>query len=273
MVIKSKNILLAILFLISALRAGDFEPGAEALDWGGIALLSAGAVTLDYSGPFFEEPLFAGDTDLPHSPEETVPNSALYAAGVAIAGAVVALPLPDVDSDSRLCRRYRYLKGFMGMVALERFLVGLGKDLAGVPRPDADARRELGMPEREIRSSFPSGHASFAAAGATYFSLYLLDSAPEGEKTIWRAARGFGAAATILGAVYVADSRIQDNAHRPEDVYAGAGLGCASAAAAFLWVKHDIGTESGIVLEPLPGGLALSFPFRRIAKSRPRGEF
>ena len=92
----------------------------------------------------------------------------------------------------------------------------------------------------EGRVSFPSGHSSSSAAGATVLTLYVLRvldrwaSQSRGAETTW-AERVLRCAAPLPAAVagWVAASRVHDHWHHPADVAAGAALGAACAALVF----------------------------------------
>ena len=93
----------------------------------------------------------------------------------------------------------------------------------------------------EGRVSFPSGHASSSAAGATVLTLFVLrlldrwaSQASRSNIDEW-AERVLRCAAPLPAAVvgWVAASRVHDHWHHPADVAAGALLGVACAALVF----------------------------------------
>jgi membrane-associated phospholipid phosphatase len=116
--------------------------------------------------------------------------------------------------------------------------------------------------------SFPSAHASTAAAAATFLVLEL------GSEHLWashaaewaRPLAGLAVGGLLAGAGYVTMTRVSDHRHHLEDVAVGAGIGIASGMAAYL-VHFDIdgrarrrgsaspdGTATMVVPWPIEGG-------------------
>ncbi len=201
----------------------------ETVEWSLTCSAGAGAYACWKSGPFTDEPLIVGETDKPLVPE-TVPNSWLMSVSALAGAGVIAIPPSQNDLETR----YIYTKGLVQTVALNSFLTTLGKDITGRYRPNADARQAAGYDETRIRDSFPSGHTSTSFAVASYLSLYLwqaVDSESESEKI----ARGFFTAILIGTAGWVGYSRVEDNAHRWDEVLSGAVLGTAVGAGTFYY--------------------------------------
>lgn len=91
---------------------------------------------------------------------------------------------------------------------------------------------------REIRDSFPSGHAALALSGLLSLSLYLNKRLGVGilsrDKANSRShfmARwwNFLSVLPVLVALYIGVSRIHDNYHHPADVVGGFGIGAVIA--------------------------------------------
>lgn len=139
--------------------------------------------------------------------------SAVYAAAQALSGALTIL--------------YKRYCGFLR----PNYLAGCGWS----PSEQRCTQEYL-----EGRVSFPSGHSSSSAAGATVLTLFvlrLLDrwaSQARGAGTTW-AERVLRCAAPLPAAVagWVAASRVHDHWHHPADVAAGAALGATCAALVF----------------------------------------
>jgi membrane-associated phospholipid phosphatase len=89
--------------------------------------------------------------------------------------------------------------------------------------------------------SFPSGHAASAFAAASVLERHL------GYRGSWPA---------LVGATYVAASRLVDDRHFLSDVMMGAGVGMASG-----WTVVGTRGRSGITLQPVPvpGGMMIAF--------------
>ena len=89
--------------------------------------------------------------------------------------------------------------------------------------------------------AFPSGHAATAFAVASVLERHL------GYRASWPA---------LVGATYVATSRLVDNRHFLSDVLMGAGVGTAAG-----WTVVGTRGRSGYVLQPVPvkGGMMLAF--------------
>ncbi|MGF1553299.1 MAG: phosphatase PAP2 family protein, partial [Paracoccaceae bacterium] len=100
------------------------------------------------------------------------------------------------------------------------------KALFGRPRPDAAFACVA-----ETGTSFPSAHATQAAAAWPLFAALLLARRGRG--------RGVVAVAALLAALTVALSRVVLGVHYPSDVVAGLALGAAWACAA-LAIAHRL---------------------------------
>ena len=89
--------------------------------------------------------------------------------------------------------------------------------------------------------SFPSGHAATAFAVASVLERHL------GYRASWPA---------LVGATYVATSRLVDNRHFLSDVLMGAGVGTAAG-----WTVVGTRGRSGFVMQPVPvkGGMLIAF--------------
>ena len=89
--------------------------------------------------------------------------------------------------------------------------------------------------------SFPSGHAATAFAVASVLERHL------GNRASWPA---------LVGATYVATSRLVDNRHFVSDVLMGAGVGMAAG-----WTVVGTRGRSEYTLQPVPvkGGMLLAF--------------
>jgi membrane-associated phospholipid phosphatase len=89
--------------------------------------------------------------------------------------------------------------------------------------------------------SFPSGHAATAFAMASVLERHL------GYRASWPA---------LVGATYVATSRLVDNRHFLSDVLMGAGVGTAAG-----WTVVGTRGRHGYVMQPVPlkGGMLIAF--------------
>jgi hypothetical protein len=89
--------------------------------------------------------------------------------------------------------------------------------------------------------SFPSGHAATAFAVASVLERHL------GYRASWPA---------LVGATYVATSRLVDDRHFLSDVLMGAGVGTAAG-----WTVVGTRGRSGFVMQPVPvkGGMLIAF--------------
>lgn len=245
---------ITILLLICNTFALEWE--REAVEWGITLGTGAGAYALSRSGPFFEEPLFGGETDKPLV-DETVPSKWLYSVSALSAAGILAIPAPNDDIQTR----YLYAKGMVQTLAINSFLTTLGKDFVGRYRPNADARAAAGYDEKDLRDSFPSGHASTSFAVASYLTLYLWEATGEGADSE-NIAKGLFTAILAGTAGWVGYTRINDNAHRFDEVLAGAALGTAVGAGTFYYQHAQAEKEapSGKV-SVSPIGITLTWRF------------
>mgnify|MGYP000063215514 CR=1 FL=1 len=235
--------------------SGTVDFREEIIDWGIVAVAGAGAYVFSTTGPFCEQSFIDGRTNLPLM-DENLPRMEFY--GTTFAISAIALLMPALELDKSM--KYNHFKGLIQSATTTAMLTGLTKDIFGAPRPDADARRLAEYDERHIRDSFPSGHASFAFACATYSSLYIMRFAQDDN---WRhsSLKIVGAAGFFAGASAVAYSRVDRNKHRPEDVIAGALLGAGVATGFFFW-KDNCTTASPMPeIEIAPDGISLVWKF------------
>ena len=116
-----------------------------------------------------------------------------------------------------LRRRWAALLAFALAEALASLLSTLLKIIVGRPRPPDAVVSPIG-------SSFPSGHATYAAV--TCVALVLLFSAPGPRRLVWWALAG-------LGTLGMAWSRTYLQVHWLSDVVAGSLLGVGVALAVF----------------------------------------
>lgn len=130
--------------------------------------------------------------------------------GRALVLTLVALPLV-------VRRRWLGLGAFAAVEALTPLTTGLLKALAGRPRPPEGLVHPVGL-------SFPSGHASYAAA--TLVALVLLYTRPGPRRPLWWALAALGAAAMAWSRTYL-------HVHWASDVVAGVAWGWAVALAVF----------------------------------------
>lgn len=249
-----KAIVSIIFFSVNICFAGNFE--REVIDWCAVAILGAGAIGFAYSGPVFDEPLIDGETD-EFSDGETVPSEWLYPFALSTTGATLFLPL----SDDCCFSRYRAIKGYLEALAIERFSVGLAKDIFGSPRPNAEQRRSNGMLERNCRDSFPSGHASFSFMNATYLSLYSWENIGDNNENSWIIGKSIWTLCLLGTATWVSWTRVDDNVHRPRDVIAGATLGTISACAGYFYEKNRGKKRYDLLLTPINNGVYITIKF------------
>ncbi len=225
----------------------------EAVEWGATGLVGLGVYSLWRCGPFFEKPLFGGETDAPFV-DETVPNGWLVISNAGIGAAIFAIPTEMGMED-----KYGYAKGFVQTQVLNSFLVLIVKDVTGRYRPNADAKSLAGYKERDFRDSFPSGHTATCFATATYFSMYVWTAFGENDSNGEIIGKTVLTAALYGLASWVGYTRVQDNAHRTDDVIAGAALGSAAAAGIFVF-QHNRG-RAALELNPVEGGISLTWRF------------
>ena len=137
---------------------------------------------------------------------------------------IVAIALPLL-----LRRRWLALGAFAAVDALTPLTNSLLKSLVGRPRPPHGLVHPVGP-------SFPSGHASFAAA--TLVALVLLYSRPGPRRPLWWAL-------ALLGTAAMAWSRTYLQAHWLSDVTVGAVWGWGLALAAFAAAQLIAGRARG----------------------------
>mmetsp|Transcript_28755 Transcript_28755/g.54312 ORF Transcript_28755/g.54312 Transcript_28755/m.54312 type:complete len:318 (-) Transcript_28755:1179-2132(-) len=152
--------------------------------------------------------------------------------------------------------RYNTLCSYLVAISLTFLIVDILKLYCGYLRPHFyevcmpdDANYEYCTNEnenevREVRLSFPSGHAGLSMSGLGSFSMYLyhrfgvgsLVSSPSSsrDKANTRAHRyarlwSFLAVAPVLVALFIGASRIHDNHHHPVDVVGGWAIGGVAA--------------------------------------------
>jgi len=128
-----------------------------------------------------------------------------------------ALTLVAIGVSLLVRRRWLALGAYVAVEALTPLTNSLLKLLVARPRPPDGLAHPVG-------SSFPSGHASYAAA--TLVALVLLYSSPGPRRWLWWAL-------ALLGAAAMAWSRTYLQVHWLTDVTAGAVLGWAIALAVF----------------------------------------
>jgi len=244
----------ALIFIIVTAPAIDWR--REAIEWGISGVAGTGAYILYETGPFFDEPLIGGDTDAPLI-EETVPTKWLVA-GCAVAGAsILAIP----PSNNGLETRYYYAKGFAQAVTLNAFATSLGKDIVGRYRPNADARDGASYDDSSLRDSFPSGHSSMSFTAASYLSLYLWEATGDNRSASEIIGKSLLTAALAGSATWVSRTRIEDNAHRTDDVIAGAALGCAMGAGTFYYQHLRVNKIANADIALSPTGITLIWRF------------
>jgi membrane-associated phospholipid phosphatase len=152
---------------------------------------------------------------------------------IAAATGVLGVSILAGDDPSR----YHHVKGLAETTATATLAVKLGKVAFGRHRPDYDPRE----PGDGGRRSFPSGHATHAAAAAMYAGLYLRyhvfdDLRPDGSTLPWwEGATYVGLAALVGGIAY---ERVDHNRHHKTDVLAGTLLGAGTAIAIFAYQER-----------------------------------
>jgi membrane-associated phospholipid phosphatase len=228
----------------------------ESVEWGTTLALSAGSYIFYKSGPFFDEPLLEGSTDKPLT-HETVPTTWLISVSALTAAGTMAIPPESNDFETR----YHYAKGLVQAFAVNSFLTTLGKDITGRYRPNADARMAANYDEHKLRDSFPSGHSSTSFAVASYLSLYIWEATAEGG-TSENIGKALLTAVLIGSAGWIGYTRIEDNAHRPDEVLTGAALGTVVGVGAFYYQHSNIRKEaqSGAV-SASPIGISFTWRF------------
>ncbi|XP_072942430.1 putative phosphatidate phosphatase [Epargyreus clarus] len=115
---------------------------------------------------------------------------------------------PDIDCTLPE-NRYRYIEDFMCLNEDKKF-------------------------HKEMRLSFPSGHASFSAYTMFYFSMYLQ------KRFTWRGSKLFRHAlqfVLIMMAWYTVMSRVSDYKHHWSDVLAGFSIGVSFAILNYYFVS------------------------------------
>ena len=133
-----------------------------------------------------------------------------------------------------LARRPAALLSFAIAETLTPLLDNLIKTLVTRPRPPDAMLNPHG-------TSFPSGHAAAAFAAASVLERHL------GYRASWPA---------LVGATYVATSRLVDNRHFLSDVLMGAGVGTAAG-----WTVVGTRGRSNYAMQPVPvrGGMMIAF--------------
>lgn len=131
-------------------------------------------------------------------------------------GVLRALTLLAIGLALLLTRRWRALIAFALAEAFTPLIGNLVKTLVVRPRPPGQMIQAHG-------SSFPSGHAAYAAA--TAIAVVLLFSRPRGRGRLW--------ALAVLVIAAMAWSRTYLQVHWLSDVLAGALLGLAVALVSF----------------------------------------
>ena len=160
----------------------------------------------------------------------------------------IVLPTAGITALCAMNRKWDLLRvallGFFEATAMSVFITTVTKKMAGSLRPNFYALcgwngTACAGPIVEVMSahqSFPSGHASGAGAGLTYFALFLchLAAASQLQGRFQDAAlqlMRFGALLPVLFAVWIAVTRTIDYYHRFEDITAGLALGVGTAFA------------------------------------------
>jgi len=125
------------------------------------------------------------------------------------------------------------------------YLAATAAGLLGDSGACAGAARDV----RDAKSSFPSGHSSFAWAGLFFTALALhYVVAPPPRRSCLTAPALLAVAPLLALAAYVGATRVRDRWHDPIDVMCGAVLGAACAYAAFV---HYAVTGRAGTLPPL----------------------
>jgi membrane-associated phospholipid phosphatase len=136
-----------------------------------------------------------------------------------IGALAVMVALVVVLSASRRATDAIWAAGIIG--GIHFVVTPLVKEIFDRPRPTAGSA--VPLPSSD---SFPSGHASGAAATCTLLALLALERWPERGAVLW-----VSAAASVLA---IGSSRVVLNVHFASDVLAGWCLGLAWLAAALL---------------------------------------
>lgn len=207
----------------------------------------------------------------------TVTIEAVFAATFLVAAPTIfaveyffVAPARRLRHARRLLSAARLATGALNAASVTLVFVEAGKNYVGYPRPYF--ARACAGPERFARlagealtpaggaarcardsfeqaRSFPSGHAALAVCVACYMQLCLM-----------RASRGRSIAA-LTGyvpfalALFVAASRVVDNAHHPADIVAGTVLGVWPAIVHFGYVERAIEETERKERERNEGGL------------------
>lgn len=203
-------------------------------------------------------PLYADDIGKRFATKDTIPAWIVLPIGVGV-GALLALPAAldmkpaalreSADPFDLGRKRYAHdlFVGYAEALSFNTLATEWLKRSVGRLRPDFQDRVRLYLacaPAKiaECQStledgqlSFPSGHASYSFAIATYGSLAL------GGRFLWgdRATLGTGLAAGAgmlalnTGAMLIGMSRVMDHRHRGSDVFAGMLVGMLSAHLAY----------------------------------------
>nr|XP_022331220.1 phospholipid phosphatase 1-like isoform X1 [Crassostrea virginica]XP_022331221.1 phospholipid phosphatase 1-like isoform X1 [Crassostrea virginica]XP_022331222.1 phospholipid phosphatase 1-like isoform X1 [Crassostrea virginica]XP_022331223.1 phospholipid phosphatase 1-like isoform X1 [Crassostrea virginica] len=105
----------------------------------------------------------------------------------------------------------------------------------------------------DARKSFPSGHASISWYGMTFLVIYIHLRV----SSHWRKLRPYCAllqTVALCVATFIGVSRIQDNAHRSVDIFAGAVIGIVFASITVQ--TKDVSLTSAISVEKKAGKVA-----------------
>jgi membrane-associated phospholipid phosphatase len=140
-----------------------------------------------------------------------------------VGGGIVTIPLRAIASIYLLARRWwRRAAGFILTWAASELLLTFLKSWFHRGRPPAQLVTIVGY-------SFPSGHATAAAATAVALVLAFFPAGPSRRKWEWLA---------VAFAFVMACSRVYLHAHWFSDVVAGVLLGCGIALGAFALVNE-----------------------------------
>lgn len=92
----------------------------------------------------------------------------------------------------------------------------------------------------DARRSFPSGHAALGVCGAAYFQMCVLRAAPRFSGKLRRLGLYILGWAAMAFGLWVAASRVFDNAHHVGDVAVGSVIGLWAAVIHFWFVTSEI---------------------------------